>query len=53
MDEMEPAELDGPLALLQAHDFYRRWGGQPEKIEDDGLLAYYVAIEELRKDPDA
>jgi hypothetical protein len=53
MDELEPAVLEGPLALLQAHDFYRQWGAQPEKIDDDGLLGYYATIEELRKDQDA
>jgi len=53
MDELEPATLDESLALLQAHDFYRQWGAQPEKIDDEGLLGYYAAIEELRKDQDA
>jgi hypothetical protein len=53
MDEWEPRALGEPLALLQAHDFYRQRGAQPEKIDDDGLLAYYAAIEELRKDRDA
>jgi hypothetical protein len=53
VDELEPAMLQESLALLQAHDFYQRWGSQPEKINDDGLLAYYAAIEELRKDRDA
>jgi hypothetical protein len=53
MDGWEPRALGEPLALLQAHDFYRQWGAQPEKIDDEGLLGYYAAIENLRKDQDA
>ena len=53
MDDMEPAALEQSLALLHTHDFYRRFGDQPEKIEDNALLAYYAAVEKLREDPDA